>query len=94
MAGNAREWVQDCYTRNYKDAPEDGSAVESGGCAERVIRGGGWSYDAGYCRSALRSGSVPTLRSNFLGFRVAADLAGHSSRIQEGEDEGDSQQPE
>jgi formylglycine-generating enzyme required for sulfatase activity len=44
MGGNVGEWVQGCYQDTYRDAPTDGSAVET--CAEkfqnaRVMRGGG-----------------------------------------------------
>lgn len=71
MHGNVCEWCSDWYDAEYyESSPESdpqGPSEATGG----VIRGGGWSYNAGYCRSALRSGSVPTLRSNFLGFRVA-----------------------
>ena len=42
MHGNVAEWVQDCWNWNYKGAPADGSAWESGDCSERVLRGGSW----------------------------------------------------
>ncbi len=37
----------------------------------RVYRGGSWSHEAGYCRSADRSRIEPSNRCHFLGFRVA-----------------------
>ena len=43
--GNVAEWVQDCWNWNYKGAPPDGSAWESGDCDERVVRGGSWSSE-------------------------------------------------
>ena len=42
MHGNVWEWVQDCWNGNYRGAPTDGSAWESGDCSERVLRGGSW----------------------------------------------------
>ncbi len=42
MHGNVAEWVQDCWNWDYKGAPADGSAWESGDCSERVLRGGSW----------------------------------------------------
>jgi formylglycine-generating enzyme required for sulfatase activity len=36
MHGSVWEWVQDCYD----EAPADGSALTSGSCANRVVRGG------------------------------------------------------
>jgi formylglycine-generating enzyme required for sulfatase activity len=40
MHGNVWEWVQDCYQSTYDGAPTDGSALTSGNCANRVVRGG------------------------------------------------------
>ena len=39
-AGNAMEWVEDCYHSNYKGAPEQAIPWESGDCHYRVARGG------------------------------------------------------
>jgi len=36
----------------------------------RVLRGGGWSNDAEYCRSANRRGGTPDGRGYFVGFRL------------------------
>ena len=36
-AGNVYEWVHDCYHRNYRDAPTDGSVWEGGDC-DRACR--------------------------------------------------------
>ena len=36
MAGNAAEWVEDCWNDSYRGAPTDGSAWTKGHCAERV----------------------------------------------------------
>jgi formylglycine-generating enzyme required for sulfatase activity len=30
MAGNAAEWVEDCWNESYKGAPSNGSPWESG----------------------------------------------------------------
>jgi formylglycine-generating enzyme required for sulfatase activity len=77
-AGNVYEWVQDCWHEDYEGAPEDGGKAwdkEGGGdCNRRVIRGGSWSYEPWYVRSAYRSKDVPNLRYGNLGFRLAQDL--------------------
>jgi Sulfatase-modifying factor enzyme 1/Reverse transcriptase (RNA-dependent DNA polymerase) len=71
-AGNAWEWVQDCYENNYKQAPKNGSAWEPQDCTYRVLRGGSWNNDQDDLRSATRDGNNPGSRHN-VGFRLAQD---------------------
>ena len=55
MHGNVLEWVEDDWHGNYEKAPGDGSAwIDSSRGSDRVIRGGGWNFDAQDCRSAIR----------------------------------------
>jgi parallel beta-helix repeat protein len=70
MHGNVWEWVQDSWHSNYNGAPTDGSAWESGDGTFRVFRGGGWSFLAANCRSAIRFFIDPGGRSSYLGFRL------------------------
>jgi formylglycine-generating enzyme required for sulfatase activity len=42
--GNVWEWTEDCWHDDYTGAPSDGSAWTSGGCSDRVIRGGAWYF--------------------------------------------------
>ena len=72
--GNVSEWTQDCWHDDYKDAPTDGSAWESGECGERVRHGSAWNYDPKYLRSAYRTRNAPTDRDSKFGFRVAMTL--------------------
>jgi formylglycine-generating enzyme required for sulfatase activity len=69
MHGNVWEWCQDTWHDSYKNAPTDGSAWEDEKFSFRIIRGGSWSDDPGYCRSASRGFSSPGIHINF-GFRV------------------------
>ena len=66
MAGNVDEWCCDWYgddgTFTNPLGPETGSG--------RVLRGGGWSYAAGGCRSAYRDRDAPGNRYNDVGFRL------------------------
>jgi len=71
--GNVWEWVEDCYSGTYNNAPSDGSAVARSGCF-RVIRGGSWYSYPGYTRVSYRYWSWTSGRNNFLGFRLAQDL--------------------
>jgi formylglycine-generating enzyme required for sulfatase activity len=74
MAGNVREWVQDCYQGSYAGAPADGTAVELGGCSERVARGGSFSSSSQALRSASRERYNAESRLDDLGFRVVRDF--------------------
>jgi len=77
MHGNVWEWVEDTFHRWYSEAPIDGSAWTVGGrkgCGgtfERVLRGGGWTNEAGDCRAAGRYSNQPLMRSGSVGFRPA-----------------------
>ena len=68
MHGNVWEWCQDWY-EDYKESPVDDPTGAATGLG-RVNRGGSWSYPAGYCRSADRSGIGPGGRDDDLGFRL------------------------
>ena len=74
MAGNVFQWVQDCFHVNYDEAPIDGSAWTSGGCSNRVVRGGSWVSLPQNLRSANRTGLPANFRNIFLGFRVGRTL--------------------
>ena len=74
MAGNAWQWVEDCYHDNYNGAPTDGSAWTSGDCSRRVVRGGSWLFNPQVLRSAARRRSTPDVRYLDLGFRVTRTL--------------------
>jgi len=77
MHGNVWEWCEDHWHETYVGAPEDGSAWISSGESEdpRVLRGGSWNSDPGFCRSAFRDWSAPDFWLNGVGFRVVCGLA-------------------
>lgn len=75
MLGNAREWVEDCWHRDYADAPQDGSAwIEGGSCNLRVLRGGSWLDGPGGLRASARDKTTTGIRFSANGFRVARAL--------------------
>jgi formylglycine-generating enzyme required for sulfatase activity len=70
MAGNAAEWVADCWSDSYRATPRDGTAVNPPGCRERVLRGGSFNNDPRYLRSAARFKYEADVRFFTNGFRV------------------------
>jgi formylglycine-generating enzyme required for sulfatase activity/serine/threonine protein phosphatase PrpC len=73
-AGNVYEWVYDCYHRNYKDAPNDGSVWEGGDCDVRIVRGGAYRSPANSMRVENREKFKSDKGQYNVGFRVARDL--------------------
>jgi formylglycine-generating enzyme required for sulfatase activity len=70
MLGNVGEWVEDCYVNGYTDAPTDGSAVTSGDCSRRVVRGGSVKSSPSAHRAANRARMSVSTRDRQYGFRV------------------------
>jgi formylglycine-generating enzyme required for sulfatase activity len=74
MAGNAAEWLEDCWNESYRGAPSDGSAWSSGNCSMRVLRGGSFDTQSAYLKSAARFRYDSDVRYFGNGFRVARNL--------------------
>lgn len=72
MSGNVWEWCED-YHGDYSKLPSGKNPVQSNKQSEnwRVMRGGGWGYHPGNCRSAYRGGSAPDNTNDHNGFRIA-----------------------
>jgi formylglycine-generating enzyme required for sulfatase activity len=71
--GNVEEWCRNWYAEELSGGTDPQGPSEG---EDRVIRGGTWNYSAGYCRSAYRDGFTPSMRCEYLGFRVAAVPSG------------------
>jgi len=74
VAGNAAEWVEDCWNDTYRNAPTNGTAWTTGQCRQRVLRGGSFAGRANLIRSAARFRYDQDVRYYANGFRVARDL--------------------
>ena len=74
MLGNVWQWTEDCFQASYIGAPTDSSAVTSGECKRRVLRGGSWSSLPGNLRSAYRLRITAVDRGGSFGFRVGRTL--------------------
>jgi formylglycine-generating enzyme required for sulfatase activity len=73
-AGNAAEWIEDCWNDSYRGAPNNGSAWTSGQCRLRVLRGGAFDSQAKYLRSMARFRYDTDVRYIANGFRVVREL--------------------
>ncbi len=72
MGGGAKEWVADCWHRNYQGAPHSGSIPwDAPNCRERVLRGGSWMDDAASVGVSSREYYDAAVRYPTHGFRVA-----------------------
>jgi len=70
MHGNVWEWCSD-WKGDYPSAAQTNPKGPASG-SHRLIRGGGWSFMAIYCRSADRFSFSPGNRFNFIGFRLVS----------------------
>jgi eukaryotic-like serine/threonine-protein kinase len=74
MHGNVWEWCLDEWVNNYRGAPTDGSArgdIRSRDeNKQRLLRGGSWVFNAGFCRCADRDYNTASYRNSDIGFRV------------------------
>jgi len=69
MIGNAWEWVNDWYSEYTRSPKTDPTGPASG--TSRIVRGGYFDYEDGFCRSSLRYSIDTPEFSNSIGFRVA-----------------------
>jgi formylglycine-generating enzyme required for sulfatase activity len=72
-AGNAAEWVADCYAPGYDGAPADGRPRADGNCTNRVARGGAFNKPSSSIKTYARAKFVPETQLSSVGFRVARE---------------------
>ena len=70
MHGNVLQWYQDWYGEDYYGKSTTENPQAPARRAVRLMRGGSWSIDPVYCRSASRCRTNPDGRDRNIGFRV------------------------
>jgi formylglycine-generating enzyme required for sulfatase activity len=73
-AGNAAEWVEDCWNPTYRGSPKDGSAWTDGDCSLRLLRGRAFADKALVVRSSARFRYDEDGRYYANGFLMTRDL--------------------
>jgi formylglycine-generating enzyme required for sulfatase activity len=68
MSGNVREWCWDWFGNIGTGTVDNPKGPASS--SHRVIRGGGWIYDASHCTVAYRNIFSPSYGSGTIGFRL------------------------
>lgn len=76
MHGNLYEWSRDWYDGKLLGGTNP-SGPPTG--SERVIRGGGWSGKASFCRTAYRSHILPNRQFDYTGFRICLCFDEHEA---------------
>ena len=71
MSGNVLEWCLDDWNGDSSKLTTEFTRGNDQWYSSRVLRGGGWFYGAGSCRSGYRFHHDPGDRIIWLGFRVA-----------------------
>jgi formylglycine-generating enzyme required for sulfatase activity len=71
MHGNVWEWCSDWYKSYSSTNQTNPKGPDSG--TKRVLRGGGWDYDASGCRSANRYAYFPYSKFFFNGIRLVVN---------------------
>lgn len=79
--GNVAEWVADWYSPDYYKAAPDRNPQGPETGTQKAFRGGGWMDSTTTMRVAMRNGTDPNTKINWLGFRCAKSVTEEPSSI-------------
>ena len=79
--GNVAEWVADWYSPDYYKAAPDRNPQGPETGTQKAFRGGGWMDSTTTMRVAMRNGTDPNTKINWLGFRCAKSVTEDPSSI-------------
>jgi iron(II)-dependent oxidoreductase len=72
--GNVAEWVADWYDQDYYKTAPDRNPLGPETGTQKAFRGGGWMDSTTTMRVAMRNGTDPNTKINWMGFRCARDV--------------------
>ena len=72
--GNVAEWVADWYDQDYYKTAPDRNPLGPEIGTQKAFRGGGWMDSTTTMRVAMRNGTDPNTKINWMGFRCARDV--------------------
>jgi sulfatase modifying factor 1 len=72
--GNVAEWVADWYDQDYYKRAPDRNPLGPEIGTQKAFRGGGWMDSTTTMRVAMRNGTDPNTKINWMGFRCARDV--------------------
>ncbi len=73
--GNVAEWVNDWYDKDYYATAPDRNPTGPKTGTQKAFRGGGWMDSTTTMRVAMRNGTDPHTKINWMGFRCAKSAA-------------------
>ena len=74
VTGSVAQWVADCWHKNFRGAPTDGTAWTMPSCSQRVLRGGAWTSNPADLRITNREFYDPAVRYPGHGLRIGRDI--------------------
>lgn len=74
VLGNVAEWTLDCATKNYNNAPTDGSAFGFNTCPMRITRGGSYRESSSGVVVSRRKARKVTYSSDSVGLRLVREI--------------------